>query len=145
MGEAGKEMVGAAKDAASDVVKSSGMADMLGKAKDALASVEGGPEMLKNVSDAFSKITEAIKGVTDKDSAAAALPKLNGLADSFGGMTDMFGKLPDGAKTAVAGVFTSAIAELKPLLEKVMALPGVEAVIKPAIDALMEKLAAFKV
>jgi hypothetical protein len=82
--------------------------------------------------------------VTDKDSATAALPQINSLADSFGGMSDMFGKLPDSAKTAVAGVFTSAVAELKPFLEKVLAIPGVESVIKPAIDALMEKLAAFK-
>lgn len=59
-------------------------------------------------------------------------------------MTDMFGKLPEGAKSAVAGIFQSSIGELKPIIAKVMAIPGVEAVLKPAIDAMLSKLGAFK-
>lgn len=47
-------------------------------------------------------------------------------------------------KSAVAGVFQSSIAQLKPIIEKIMAIPGVEAILKPAIDALMSKLDAFK-
>ena len=59
-------------------------------------------------------------------------------------MTNKFGGLPAAAKTAVAGIFESSLGELKPMLEKLLAIPGVEAILKPAIDALMEKLGAFK-
>lgn len=48
------------------------------------------------------------------------------------------------SKGAVSSVFQSSLGQLKPIIEKVMSIPGVEAVLKPAIDALMSKLDAFK-
>jgi len=144
VGEMGKGMADTAKEVAGDAAKASGMSDLLGKATEALSSVEGGADMLKNVKDSFGKITETLKGVTDSSSASSALPEITKLTETFGGMTEMFGKLPESAKSAVAGVFTSAVGELKPMLEKIMAIPGVESVLKPAIDALMAKLGTFK-
>lgn len=134
-----------AKDAVGDAVKASGMTDLLGKASEALASVEGGSDMLKNVQESFGSLTSTLSGISDGDSATAALPKLSQLTDSFGGMNDLFSKLPDAAKSAVSGVFSSSLGEIKPIIDKIMAIPGVESILKPAIDALMEKLAAFKV
>ena len=66
------------------------------------------------------------------------------LTESFGGMSEMFGKMPDAAKSALAGVFQSSLKQLQPIIDKVLAIPGVEAVLKPAIDALMSKLGNFK-
>ena len=48
--------------------------------------------------------------------------------------------LPDGAKSAVSGVMDKGLAELKTLVDKVLALPGVEAVLKPAVGELLDKL-----
>ena len=142
--EATKNMAEEAKAAVGDAIKASGMSEMLGKATEALASVEGGSEMLKNVQESFGKLTSTLSAITDGESATAALPQLSQLTESFGGMNDLFGKLPDAAKGAVSGVFGSAVSELKPMLDKIMAIPGVDAIIKPAIDALMAKLDAFK-
>jgi hypothetical protein len=153
VGEMGKGVADAAKGAAGDMkdaAKSaagemaSGMSDMMGKATEALSSIEGGADMLKSIKESFSKITETFKGVKDEASASAALPQISKLTESFGGMSDMFGKLPDSAKGAVSGVFSSTLGELKPLVEKIMAIPGVESIIKPAVDALMAKLSTFK-
>lgn len=144
MKEATKTMAEEAKAAVGDAIKASGMSEMLSKATEALASVEGGSDMLKNVQESFGKLTSTLSSITDGETATAALPQLSQLTESFGGMNDLFGKLPDAAKGAVSGVFGSAISELKPILDKIMAIPGVDAIIKPAIDGLMAKLDAFK-
>jgi hypothetical protein len=144
MTEATKTMAEEAKAAVGDAIKASDVSEMLGKATEALASVEGGTDMLKNVQESFGKLTSTLSAITDGESATAALPRLSQLTESFGGMSDLFGKLPDAAKGAVSGVFGSAISELKPMLDKIMAIPGVDAIIKPAIDTLMAKLNAFK-
>lgn len=132
----------AAADAASGAAAGAG--DLMGKATEALSGVEGGSEMLKQASEMFSKITSTLGTVKDADTATAALPELGKLTEGFGGMTEMFGKMPDAAKSAVAGVFKSSIEQLKPILDKVLAIPGVDAILKPAVDALMSKLDAFK-
>ncbi len=141
---AADKMAEKTKAAAGEMASATGLGDLMGKAQDALKSVEGGSDMLKNVSEAFAKATSTFKGVTDADSATAALPDISKLTESFGGFSDMYGKLPDAAKSAVSSVFTSALGDLKPILDKVLAIPGVEAILKPAIDALLEKIGSFK-
>lgn len=144
--EAAKEMTdkaaASAKEAAGDI--GGGVSGMMDKATEALSGVEGGSEMLKQVTDLFASATKTLSGVKDADSATAALPDLGKLTEGFGGMTEMFSKLPDAAKVAVGGVFQSSLGQLQPIIDKVMAIPGVEAILKPAIDALMSKLEAFK-
>jgi len=142
--ETTKEMAEEAKAAVGDAVKASGMSEMLAKATESLASVQGGSDMLKSVQESFGKLTSTLSGITNGETATAALPQISQLTESFGGMSDLFGKLPDAAKEAVSGVFGSAISELKPILDKIMAIPGVDSIIKPAIDALMAKLDSFK-
>lgn len=144
--EATKKMADAAATKAGDVAAeaTAGAEDLVGKATEALSSVEGGSEMLKQVSEMFGKITSTLGTVTDADSATAAVPELGKLTEGFAGLTDMYGKMPDAAKAAVAGVFKNSIEQLKPILDKVLAIPGVDAILKPAVDALMSKLDAFK-
>ncbi|MCC6511718.1 MAG: hypothetical protein IT423_21640, partial [Pirellulaceae bacterium] len=103
--KAADDVAGAAKEAASDA--GAGMSDMMSKATEALSGVEGGSDMLKKVTEMFGKTTSALGGVKDADSATAALPELSQLTEGFGGMSEMFGKMPDAAKVAVAGVFKS--------------------------------------
>ncbi|MFO0940034.1 MAG: hypothetical protein U0930_04640, partial [Pirellulales bacterium] len=131
-----------AKEAAAEV--SSGGADLLGKATEALSGVEGGSEMLKQSTELFGKLTSTLSGVKDADTATAASTEISKLAEGFSGMSEMFGKMPDAAKSAVSGVFKNSIDQLKPILEKVMAIPGVEAILKPTIETLMSKLEGFK-
>lgn len=137
IGDIANKAKGAVKDGA-------GISDLMGKATEALSSVEGGSEMLKQVTAMFGKATTTIQGVKDEESATAAVPELEKLTESLGGLTEMYEKLPDAAKKAVSGVFTSSLDKLKPVIDKAMGIPGVEAVLKPAIDALMSKLDSFK-
>jgi hypothetical protein len=141
-GNAAGEMANAAKGAAGEM--GAGMADMMGKATEALAGVEGGSDMLKNITEMFGTATSTLNGIKDADTATAALPELGKLTEGLGGMSDMFGKLPDAAKSAVSGIFQSSLGQLKPIIDKILAIPGVETIVKPAIDALLSKLDGFK-
>lgn len=145
-GDAAKKMADKAADTAKEAAKEAGAgaSDLAGKATEALAGVEGGSEMLKQATELLGKVTSTISGVKDSDTATAASTELSKLTEGFAGLTDMFGKLPDGAKSAVAGVFKNSLDQLKPIIEKVLAIPGVEAILKPTIDGLMSKLEAFK-
>jgi len=145
--EAAKDMTNKAADAVEGAAAeaSSGAADLLGKATDAMAGVEGGAEMLTQVKDMLATLTSTLGGVTDADTANNAMAEINKLSDGLGGLTEKFGSLPDAAKSAVAGIFQNSLGELKPMIDKVLAIPGVEAILKPAIDALMAKLNAFQV
>jgi hypothetical protein len=139
-----KEAVSEAKDAVKEAAANSGVADVLTKAKEALASVEGGSDMLEKVQGSFGTLSKLLGDIKDEATAGTAVADLNKLTESFGGMTELFGKLPDSAKGMVGQLFESSLSDIKPIIDKVMAIPGVEAVIKPAIDALMAKLAEFK-
>jgi hypothetical protein len=144
MAEKAQEAAEVSKDLVSDAVSKSGVTDVLSKAKEALASVEGGEEMLEKVQSSFASLSGLLSGITDEASATSALGEISKLTESFGGMNELFGKLPESVKSVVSQLFDSSLGDIKPMLEKVMAIPGVESIIKPAVDALMAKLAEFK-
>lgn len=139
-----EEAAEAAKEAVSDAVASSGVTDILSKAKDALSSVEGGSDMLEKVQSSFASLSGLLSGITDEASATGAVDEISKLTESFGSMNELFAKLPESAKGMVSQLFESSTGDIKPMLEKVMAIPGVESIIKPAVDALMAKLEEFK-
>jgi hypothetical protein len=110
-----------------------------------LASVAGGPELLNKVVQFFNSATQSLQSITDVNSAKAAVPKLEELAKSADSLSQAIGTLPQGGKSAMSSVFENGIAGLKAHVEKIEALPGVSAVVKPAIDKLMEKLSPLAV
>lgn len=136
-GEIADEAGKTAKDAQESV------ASAAASAKDALKEVAGGPELMKKVTDFFDTAGKTLQGITDVESAKAALPKLNELSASTDDFSALMAKLPEGARSNISSVMEKGIAELKVLADKVMALPGVESVIKPSVNELMEKLAAI--
>jgi uncharacterized phage infection (PIP) family protein YhgE len=146
LADAGSDAANAAMEKAGDAVESakSSVADAMGKATESLAGIEGGADMLKNITDLFSKASTTLSGVSDEASATAALPEIHNLTESFGSFTEIYNQLPDAAKSAVAGVFTSSLSDLKPMLEKILAIPGAQSILKPALDALMAKLQSFQ-
>ncbi len=119
---------------------SEGYAAASEKAAATLEGIDGGGEMMTKVKDFFSTAQKTLSGITNKESAQAAVAKLgdlNGMVDSISEMT---GKLPEEAQAAVGSMMASGMAMLNALAEKVNAMPGVSDVIKPKLDELMEKL-----
>jgi len=135
-----------AKDKAQEAMDALGkeFTEATGKAKSALEGVNGGPELLQNITDLFASAQKSLQGVTNSETAQAAKTQLGELSGKVEGLSKQLEGLPEEAKTAVSGLIEKGIAQLKALSDKVMAIPGVGETIKPQLDALMEKLAALK-
>lgn len=115
--------------------------------EDALAAVQDAmPEGvdLSKISGAldgvFGSTTDALSGITDIESAKAAIPSIEEAGSKLGGLSDVIARLPDAAKGPIAGLVTTGLSSLQPIIDKVSAIPGVGALIEPAIKPMMDAL-----
>ncbi len=135
------DVSGAASDAASatgDAV--SGAAD---KATDAVAGAADGLNvegLTGDVTGMFNQASETLGGITDIDSATAAVPGLEELGGKVAGLPDMFDKVPEAARGPLQGVVGEGLGSLQPIIDKVMAIPGVGAVLEPILEPILETL-----
>ncbi len=144
-----KEKAGDAKDAVLDTFQGStdafkGQLDEVSKSLSALPAGSPGASIVTDISAAFSQMSSALAGIKDADSATAALPAFGDITNKFGSIQETFNGLPAEAKAAVAKYFASTTQALKPTLDKLLELPGVKDVLKPAVDGLLAKLEGFK-
>jgi hypothetical protein len=91
----------------------------------------------------FSTATETVSGITDVDSATAALPSFESITGEVDGLSGLWDKVPEAGRGQLGGLVSEGISSLTPALEKVNELPGVSGVIGPVTDTLLEKLQAF--
>ncbi len=115
-------------------------ADALQAAKDAMPAGVDLTKITDALEGMFGSTTEALSGITDVESAKAALPDIQAATSSLGGMSDVITRLPDAAKGPISAVLNNGIAGLQPLIEKVTAIPGVGALIQPVIGPVLETL-----
>ena len=104
---------------------------------------EEAAEAGKAVTDVTKSLTETLEGITDEATAETALPKLKDANQKLDEIRGLWDKLPEAAKTTIAGTVTPQLAKLKKLIEPIIALPGVDALLKPILDDIVEKLSAF--
>src|SRR6516165_3394835 len=104
-----------------------------------LAGVDVGKEM----AGGLENLRTVLQGVTDADSAKAALPKLQdakGQIDKVNGLT---GQMSPEQWKILAGLVNQFMPTINPLFDKVLTIPGVAELIKPTIDGLRTTLAAL--
>jgi hypothetical protein len=140
--QAGDAAQNAAAQAASTAQNS--LNESMNEALNSVRGVEGGEELVTSIRDMVGSVASTLAGITDEKSATSAVPELNKFSDSLSKMSDTFAKLPGPAKAVLANVFETALGDMKPQIEKILAMPGVEAIVKPAIDSLLEKFGSFK-
>jgi hypothetical protein len=97
----------------------------------------------KQVTDNLSNLHQTLSGVTDTDSAQAALPKLREAAAQIDKAQSLSGQLSPEQRKVVAGLVNPIMPSLNQLFDKVLAIPGVSAELKPAVDAIKAKLAVL--
>jgi hypothetical protein len=90
-----------------------------------------------------SSLTASLTGIKDTASAEAALPKLKDISERLDGAKSALAGLPEAGRTTILGLVKPALARLKELADKVLAMAGVGDTIKPAIEAIMGKLNAL--
>lgn len=99
-----------------------------------LSAISGG------LDGVFGSATEALSGITDIDSAKAAIPSLEEAGSKLGGISDVIARLPDAAKGPIGAMVTTGLSALQPIIDKVSAIPGVGSLIEPVIQPMMDAL-----
>jgi hypothetical protein len=103
----------------------------------------GDVDLGQEVTGVFESATGALNEVTDAASAEAALPRLNEIGENLDRLGGLVGQLPAEGKSALAALINGALPELEALIARVSEIPGVGDVIRPAANALVEKLKAM--
>jgi hypothetical protein len=101
----------------------------------------GGVDIGKQLGDNLSSLRTSLAGITDVESAKAALPKLQEATAAIDKVNSTVPQLSAEQRMSVSGLITPAMAAINQLFEKVLAIPGVGAVLKPTVDNLKVKLA----
>ena len=135
--EAASDAVSTATDAASDATAA--VTEAASSATDSMA-VADPAEVGNQLSGLFSSATETLGGISDLDSAKAALPALGELGENVDSVSGMLNSLPQAARGPLNTVAAEGFGKLKPVVEKVMALPGVGDIVSPVLSPIMEKM-----
>jgi hypothetical protein len=103
--------------------------------------VVGGVDIGKQLGDSLNSLRTSLQGVTDVASATAALPRVQAATTQIEKINGMMGQLSAEQRKVIAGLTAPVNATLSPLFDKVLAIPGVGEVLKPAADRLKTRLA----
>ena len=90
--------------------------------------------------DFFGSTTETLSGVTDAESATAALPALETAQESLGGLTGLLDGAGDSGKAAASDAIKSGMDGLGPVVEKLQGDSGIWGVLEPVVGPMMETL-----
>ena len=126
----GAEAVKATTDAVSAAVE---------KASDAIDLTAFGGDM----TGLFGKLTDSFKGITDVPSAEAAVPGLKDLAGILEGYKATADKLPEAGKATVKEMVGTNLGTLQPIIDTVLAIPGVGDILRPIVEPMLNTLSAF--
>lgn len=102
-----------------------------------------GGDIAGQVSGFFSSATETLGGITDVDSAKAALPALTEAGASLDGLGSLIGGAGDDAKEAIAGAGKEGLGALTEVTDKLMGDDGIKGVLEPVVGPMMEKLTSM--
>ena len=91
----------------------------------------------------FGKLTDSFKGITDVPSAEAAVPGLKDLAGILEGYKATADKLPEAGKATVKEMVGTNLGTLQPIIDTVLAIPGVGDILRPIVEPMLKTLSAF--
>lgn len=104
-----------------------------------VSQIPGMDAATSTLKESMGSITDILGGITDVDSAKSKLGELEIANESLGSVTGMLDKLPEGMKSGVMSAAAGLLPNITSALDKVMAIPGVGAVLQPVVDSLKEK------
>ena len=97
-------------------------------------------DLKSSLESALAGLKANLQGVSDAASAKAVLHELEKRAEELDKLRERSVNLPVDSKSAPAALLATARPTLDGLFDKVLAIPGVDGIAKPAIDALRAKL-----
>jgi len=103
----------------------------------------GGVDVEELATPAVNDLYVSLSGIKDEATARSGLSGLDKASSEFNKLTGIVGQLPADARKLLADSITSIRPNITGLMDKVLAIPGVAAIIKPATDAINAKLDAL--
>jgi membrane-associated HD superfamily phosphohydrolase len=128
--DAAQEAAGAAAGAAEEA---------LTEAQTAALTV-GDVNVGQQLTDILQNAEQSLQGITDAQSAEAAVPKLNEINTQLEELAGPVGQLPEDAKKVLSDLLRERLAELKTLADDVTGRQGVGEVVRPALEPIIAKL-----
>jgi hypothetical protein len=101
---------------------------------------EDSANLQSSLDSALAGVKASLQGIKDGASAKAALPQLEKEAAELDKLRERSLTVPADSESALAALVASARPALDGLFDKVLAIPGVDSIAKPAIDTLRTKL-----
>jgi hypothetical protein len=92
---------------------------------------------------AVNDLNSSLAGIKNEATAQTALPGLTKASSEFDQLTGLLGQLSPDTRKALAETFAGIRPTLDQLLDKALGIPGVSAMIKPAVDVIRSKLDAL--
>jgi len=143
--ETATDAAATATDAAADATEAT--AEAASDATDAAAGAVAGavdPEAIKGqLGDVFSGAGETLGGITDVDTANAALPDLQKLGENVDSVSGIMENIPEDARGPISSIASEGMGTLQPIVDKVMGIDGVGDVVGPVLTPILDKLKAF--
>jgi len=89
---------------------------------------------------AVNDLYSSIQGIKDDATAQSSMPGLTKASSEFDQLTGVLNQLSPEDRKTLADLVTSIRPNLDQLLDKALAIPGVQAIIKPTVDAIRAEL-----
>ncbi len=97
-----------------------------------------------NLGEKFNGVVEnltgTLGGITDADSATAAIPGLESVTGELGEIGDLASQLPEAAQTGFSGIIQTALGSLQPMIEGVLESSEFGPILKPVLEPLLAQL-----
>jgi hypothetical protein len=93
-----------------------------------------------NSTDLFGGLSKILGGVTNEDTARAAIPELEKLAPVLSGVQSEAAKLEGENKTAFAEFVSKNVGLLQKVIDTAMAIPGVKDLLGPVVGPMVETI-----
>ena len=93
-----------------------------------------------NSSELFGGLSKILGGVTNEDTARAAIPELEKLAPVLSGVQSEAAKLEGENKTAFAEFVSKNLGLLQKVIDTAMAIPGVKDLLGPVVGPMVETI-----
>jgi len=91
----------------------------------------------------FSTATETVGGITDLETAKAAIPQFEGITGNVDKLSGLWDQVPEAGRGPIGSLIGDNLGKLTPALDKVNEIPGVAGVLGPVTGPLLEKLQGF--
>src|SRR5271166_2640119 len=102
-----------------------------------------GVDIGRQLTDSLVSLQFTLGSILDVASAQAALPKLVEITAQIEQVNALIGRLSAEQRVMLAGVINPLMPTLNQMFANVLAIPGVAAVLQPAVDTLRPKLATL--